>query len=630
MQNRLSILQPKHALILLIVLNLFLAFFIGNDYGISWDEPNYTLYGERSYDAYSRGLAGKPLIPEKHIYFFDLRYYGPVYAVLGWRIVHSPISELVGWQQPDLWHLVNFIFFQLSLIALYNIAKRYLNRWMSVGVVLLFLTQPLIFGHAFINPKDIPFMTFFLISIAIGLTMTDQIKNHHQDEKSVSFFDFELIVAILAFLFTLTFVCKDVISSAIGQIISSIYYAPVNSLGGKIFALLANPSNRLPVDNYIHKAVAAHLERIAIVLVFLTITVRKLCFGYAKSKTVALPNFDLKLTISVLAAGIVLGLTTSVRILGPFAGLLIATYALLAYGKKSLPYLIYYFSIAAIVCVWTWPFLWDSPTFHFFESLQVMKNFPFGGEVHFMGDNIQPSNLPWFYVPLLVTLQITEPIIILAWAGFIIVFKDSLKAREEAMKSFIPFAWLILPVGLQILFKSSVYDNFRQFLFILPPMFIFAGKALELIIIWIKRPAFNFAVFVLCLIPGVIGIVSLHPYEYIYYNSFVGGVSGAAGNFETDYWLTSYREAAGYLKDYAPQNSKVLAWGAGYNLHSFSRNDLSVYDFNLEDEVHQPFDYAVITTRFNQNIEQFKDAEIVYEVKKDGVLLAVVKKLSQP
>ncbi len=54
--------------------------------------------------------------------------------------------------------------------------------------------------------------------------------------------------------------------------------------------------------------------------------------------------------------------------------------------------------------------------------------------------------------------------------------------------------------------------------------------------------------------PGLIGIISLHPYEYIYYNEIVGGVDGAAGHYYADYWCTSFREAMKYVNQVAPPN----------------------------------------------------------------------------
>ena len=43
-------------------------------------------------------------------------------------------------------------------------------------------------------------------------------------------------------------------------------------------------------------------------------------------------------------------------------------------------------------------------------------------------------------------------------------------------------------------------------------------------------------------------MVRLHPEEYIFYNQLVGGVAGAEGRFELDYWGTSIAEATAMLE----------------------------------------------------------------------------------
>jgi len=43
-------------------------------------------------------------------------------------------------------------------------------------------------------------------------------------------------------------------------------------------------------------------------------------------------------------------------------------------------------------------------------------------------------------------------------------------------------------------------------------------------------------------VPVVETMVRLHPYQSIYFNRLVGGLAGAAGRYDTDYWALSYRE----------------------------------------------------------------------------------------
>lgn len=633
-----SFIKPWHALAALILFNLLLAVLIGNKFGEAWDEPSYYLYGERSLDAYIRGLSGLDLIPKKHIYFIDLRYYGPFYAVMGKITTDTLTFVFKSWPYADVWHFVNFSFFQAALISLYSVAKRFMNDWAAFGIVLLFSTQPLLFGHAFINPKDIPFMTFFLASIACGFIMLESFARRPQSKADANSeaqasslaFKYNLAVAILFGLFVFTIVGKDVIASAIGWAVSSLYYSPPNSTLGRLFSMLANRANQLPVESYIHKAINSRIELILIAGAFILITAKKVIGKYKQNNKEFFSKFiyqvDLNLIFKIIIAGAVLGLATSVRLLAPFAGVLIMGYSLLTSGRKSIPIIIYYFSIAAIITFLTWPFLWDKPTYHFIESFQVMQNFPFTGEVRFMGDNHAPSNLPWTYIPTIVSIQITEPVIILGVIGFVISIWKSIKNAGEGRKNLVLYSWLLVPIGLKIIFNSGAYDNFRQFLFILPPIFILAGMALEIIYKRVNHKLIGIALAILILAPGLIGIISLHPYQYIYYNSFVGGLRGAAGNFETDYWLTSYREAAGYLNENAPIGARILAWGAGYNVGHNARKDLYVWDFS-SDDLEETYDYAVITTRFNSHLSLFPNAETVYEVRKDGVLLSVVKKL---
>ena len=44
---------------------------------------------------------------------------------------------------------------------------------MALAATLLFAMQPMIYGHAFINQKDIPFMTFVILAVAAGMSAFD-------------------------------------------------------------------------------------------------------------------------------------------------------------------------------------------------------------------------------------------------------------------------------------------------------------------------------------------------------------------------------------------------------------------------------------------------------------------------
>jgi hypothetical protein len=180
--------------------------------------------------------------------------------------------------------------------------------------------------------------------------------------------------------------------------------------------------------------------------------------------------------------------------------------------------------------------------------------------------------------------------------------------------------WFALPLAGFILSRTPLYDNFRQVFFILPPVFLMVGVVFEKI----KQTALQMALIALVILPGVIGILRLHPYEYIYYNTFVGGEVGAFRRFELDYWGTSYREAADWLNGDAPQDVNVWVEGPAHLLDMYLREDLNLYS-TYEAERAEKYDYIVSTTRYDLDLTSYPDAMIVYRIERNGALLAVIK-----
>jgi hypothetical protein len=170
-----------------------------------------------------------------------------------------------------------------------------------------------------------------------------------------------------------------------------------------------------------------------------------------------------------------------------------------------------------------------------------------------------------------------------------------------------------------ILTRSPLYDNFRQIFFIIPPIFMLAGVLIERI----KNTRWQVAVMALCLLPGVIDAFRLHPYEYIYYNRFAGDVFR---KYELDYWGTSYREAANYLNEIAPQNAIVWVEGPSHIFALYARKDIKVFsDYETSRADH--YDYVVSTSRYNLDLTSYPDARIIYTIKRDSGILAVIKQL---
>jgi hypothetical protein len=309
------------------------------------------------------------------------------------------------------------------------------------------------------------------------------------------------------------------------------------------------------------------------------------------------------------------------------AGLIVAGFMIWTKRKRSIAPILVYGLIAAFVMYITWPSLWSDPFHHLLESYKTMVNFPWPGTVLFSGHYYQPDSQPISYLPWLITIQLTEVMLPMFFIGFIIaVTKLSLKSHQEILALLL--SWLILPAGYLVVTRTPMYDNFRQLLFLLPPVFIVAGLGMEKLLVLLRRGWLKSVLLIICVLPGIIGGLSLHPYEYVYYNSIVGGTQGAYKRFEMDYWMTSFRAAAEYLNVDAEPDAKVVVWVGSHLVSEFVREDILVEpERGNTYSLVGGYQFAVLSSRWGQD-EIYPTAEPVFSVYRDGALLVVVKKLT--
>ena len=226
--------------------------------------------------------------------------------------------------------------------------------------------------------------------------------------------------------------------------------------------------------------------------------------------------------------------------------------------------------------------------------------------------------------------QFTEITIILFAAGVLMAFWMTFKKKNIELLALL-LVWFLTPLSAIILSRSVVYDGFRHILFLLPPLFICTGFVFEWIFDKVKFTTLRLIVLALATLPGIFSIVTLHPYQYVYYNSFVGGTQGAYENYELDYWATSYRELALFLNETAPQDANVVILGSVGTYRPYSRPDINLFDTNdanrLKEREDIALDYAVIFNRRNLLQDSCRSAETIKSIERDGAILAVLKKI---
>jgi hypothetical protein len=219
---------------------------------------------------------------------------------------------------------------------------------------------------------------------------------------------------------------------------------------------------------------------------FLAFFLAAVCLGFEMVDNLTNESFNnkQKYSLTVIPA-IVLGITTSIRVLGPLAGLIVTAYAIWRFGKKFtlvIPHFALYGIIAILVMFLTWPYLWEAPLNNFFGVLRFMSDNPTQLGVLFGGEVYSASELPRRYLPFMLATTLTEPVWILfvlgAVTGYLKLFKQKQNTNSLVSLTLVLF-WFVILIAYVLIRKPAMYDGLRHFMFILPPIFIFTGFAFE-------------------------------------------------------------------------------------------------------------------------------------------------------
>ena len=210
-----------------------------------------------------------------------------------------------------------------------------------------------------------------------------------------------------------------------------------------------------------------------------------------------------------------------------------------------------------------WPYGLVNPLLHPIETLLKFSDFSAIIPVWFDGKRLLSNELPWYYYPQ--SLAITTPLVVFAGlfagVGYTLV---SGKPRWNGLVGMVVFA-LVFPLCYIILTQSTVYDGIRQLLFVYPLIVLLSSlgltKLFNLISGWWLHIAYGLILAGLFSLP-LIHVFNNYPNEYVFYNAFTGGVKGAAGSYELDYWGNASkqlnRKLGIHLKKQLPPDSNVV------------------------------------------------------------------------
>jgi hypothetical protein len=596
---------------------------IAPHYGEGVDEWHNAFYGWAFVHAYENfNLLTNP----------GINYYNGPFFMMLWVVISQALQWLVpGWVITDARHFTTFLTFLIGLWLFYRLCLHFMSARTALFTTTLLTLQPVIFGHAFLNQKDTPLMVFFVASIVAGWAAVDRLtdeaaagpREDGQVEDRLPPSNPRRLVAgaavvVAAWLLLDLWVFHGLLTLA-ENVVRGAYEGSLGVIH-QLFSRVATDAYKTPLALYIGKVDrAAFWLRLAAT----AIVAGGVWWGGVK---VFPSSIGRRLEASrrrwgrLVLAGLLVGATTSIRLVGPLAGALIGLMLIVRLGRRGIIPTLALGGTAIVTTYLTWPALWGTPVSAFLSHVVETSGFT-SFDVLFAGHLYESTNLPWAYLPWLLTIQLTLPAGAAILIGVVAGLRRTLRRTPGGVGLLVIAIWAGIPAAAVIFGWVSVYNNFRHELFLLPPLFVLAGMGVE----WIShlslpRPLMA-GLALLALVPGVAGIVRLHPYEYTYYNSLVGGVDGAAGAYELDYWCTSFRAAVDYVDQVAPAGAKVAVAGALTSATPFARHDLDVY----LDRAGNSSPELALACNQRRAPDYFPEYSVWSAVEREGAVFAVVK-----
>ncbi len=599
--------------------------FLFTHYGEAWDDASMLAYARNVLQAWET-FVHTGAWPGVRYPVPVLEFYGVwpwVLAVLVHRLL--PFLHIV-----DVVHGVAFAFFWVGTAALYLVLRRWFSREAALVGTLLFATQPLLWGHGFINLKDTSAWSMMLVSLSLGLAFAGSLSERmHNDFSGFSpspALQWRMPPSKRAWAFGLVaaFMLSILIAAGyahLGKPSPSEFWFPrilrvhrivTQVLGGVTFLFLAL--------GWTWRLQSTPAER--------KILRRELRAYYKLARALLrMPLF--------WATALALGLSVSVRISGWWVWMVVFLLTWSVLRIRSMFPLSLLALTALSIHYFTHPSLFSSsPSYVIFFygiSLRIASQFLWPGKTLFAGHFYTVTELPFWYVPWLHLIQTTEPALLLAFLGLWALWRTS----EFGQARFVFGLWYALPVALLMIRTPPLYDNARQLLFLLPGLYIPVAAGWEALR---SRLRTLWRVFLagLGLAPALMAWVQLHPYEYVYYNSLVGGVRGAFRRYEMDYWATSFREIASYLNQqvctstarHTRQGLRAVTWEPVEPLADFLCPEFRVFSCHDLARPRKQF-FAVLSTRYNADLVKFPRVKDVYRVERAGAVLSVVRFVEQ-
>ena len=247
------------------------------------------------------------------------------------------------------------------------------------------------------------------------------------------------------------------------------------------------------------------------------------------------------------------------------------------------------------------------------------------------GKVYEMAEVPRWYIPAY--LMIRLPLILLAGVVLALILPflpkrpqsaPVLSTRELALIGFTA----AFPVLCNVIGHGPAFTGLRHFLFVVPPLAVLAGVGCDGLLArleaWRQSVAGGVAAVIAAILTwNAVELVRLHPYENLFYNPLVGGLAGAAGRYETDYWVNMMPDGVRGLEAYLatierpsrPYLVTVCAERTQFENIAHGR-------LQWTDDWEQA-DFFIAPT--HMNCDRMLEGKTIVKIERSGILIGVVK-----
>ncbi len=230
---------------------------------------------------------------------------------------------------------------------------------------------------------------------------------------------------------------------------------------------------------------------------------------------------------------------------------------------RALAHFIPAFALAYVTMIASWP--WAS--LEFFNPVRAIfafAHFHYPIRTIIAGQIYSMSEVPRWYEPDYLAIKLPLFVLLGAAAALLSAVRaaamrgDSVAETARLQEIGALFFVIVFPLTCQIIGHGPSDTGLRHFLFVVPPLAALAGIGVDMCLSGVEAKARSLGLLALAGVTAAFFwdaavLVRLHPYEYLFYNSLVGGLEGASRRYVTDYWVNIMPAAVKDLETYLDQ-----------------------------------------------------------------------------